>query len=408
MSLSYQKALPLLKIIIFLESFFVIIPIILLLYKSKGLSTGDFFLLQGIFGWIMVLLEIPTGYLGDILSRKKVLIISLFMWLIGSVYLIFAKGFMQILIVESLWAVAVSLKSGTIQAYLYDVLLEIHKEKENIKHQAEMDSLEAIAIGVSGILGGFMFAYDTMLPVYVECIIFALSLPLCFFLPEVFDSKRKISTGTSKMKDILNVTHYALKGHEEIKHLIWYQAFLLSGTLVLFWLIQGLMETYKFNSELFGIILFLIFISKSIFSKFVYKLTCLIGIKKIAVSLLPILLFSFISGFLLFFDSIYISWLVLIILIIPQIIVYGLASPVFTGLINGLVKSDERATILSISSMICRFLASIILIIMKPLTDNLGLNWAMLFAGMFFLMGIIPLVKLYRIVLFGQKYKRIF
>ena len=54
--------------------FLVAIPIVVPYWKSHGLSMEEIFWLQAIFSIIVVALEIPSGYISDLLSRKKTLI----------------------------------------------------------------------------------------------------------------------------------------------------------------------------------------------------------------------------------------------------------------------------------------------------------------------------------------------
>lgn len=57
-----------------LKSALFAIPVLVLYYNQKGVSIGDFFLIQGI-SWLFVfVLELPSGYIGDVFSRKYTLI----------------------------------------------------------------------------------------------------------------------------------------------------------------------------------------------------------------------------------------------------------------------------------------------------------------------------------------------
>ena len=69
------------------------LPVLMLYYEGKGVSVGDFFLIQGL-SWIFVfLIEIPTGYIGDIFSRKHTIISAFLMWIFGYLLWIFGYGF---------------------------------------------------------------------------------------------------------------------------------------------------------------------------------------------------------------------------------------------------------------------------------------------------------------------------
>ena len=90
------------------------LPVVMLFYNYKGLSMGDFFLIQGIFSLAVFVLEIPTGYIGDLFSRKHTLIIGNFIWIAGYLIWIFGKGFWAVLSGELIFSVTLSLISGTV------------------------------------------------------------------------------------------------------------------------------------------------------------------------------------------------------------------------------------------------------------------------------------------------------
>ena len=62
-TVSNKMALRLLKWSEFFYYFLVILPVIVVLYQNKGITVGDFFLIQGISALAAFVLEIPSGYL---------------------------------------------------------------------------------------------------------------------------------------------------------------------------------------------------------------------------------------------------------------------------------------------------------------------------------------------------------
>ena len=121
-----------------LKSALFAIPVLVLYYNQKGVSTGDFFLIQGI-SWLFVfVLELPSGYIGDVFSRKYTLISGFLFWILGYFIWIFGFGFWCLLIGELIFAVAISLVSGTVEAYLYDLLKRNKKEKTFHKKLSKM------------------------------------------------------------------------------------------------------------------------------------------------------------------------------------------------------------------------------------------------------------------------------
>ena len=133
------------------------LPVVMLFYNYKGLSMGDFFLIQGIFSLAVFVLEIPTGYIGDLFSRKHTLIIGNFIWIAGYLIWIFGKGFWAVLSGELIFAVTLSLISGTVEAYLYDLLKKRHKEEKFHQKYAKMEMLGNLMLTISTLTGAFIY-----------------------------------------------------------------------------------------------------------------------------------------------------------------------------------------------------------------------------------------------------------
>ena len=72
--------------------FMLFMPIIVLFYQENGLAMQDIFTLKAVYSVAIVALEIPSGYLADILGRKKTLIIGTTLGCLGFIIDDFAFG----------------------------------------------------------------------------------------------------------------------------------------------------------------------------------------------------------------------------------------------------------------------------------------------------------------------------
>jgi MFS family permease len=66
---------------------------------------------------------------------------------------------------------------------------------------------------------------------------------------------------------------------------------------------------------------------------------------------------------------------------------------VFTTYIHHRIKSDERATIMSIKQMYSTFISGIMMMLMKPLIDGFGIQWTMWITLAAMLLILYPLKK---------------
>jgi MFS family permease len=190
-TVSIDNATSVLKVANIFRYFLMIMPVIVLVYKDKGITTGDFFLIQGIFSFTVFLLEVPTGYIGDLFSRKKVMVISSLITFLAHTYLLATDGFINIMIVEMFWGLAAALMSGTMSAYLYDILEKQKKENIVMKEEGALASSKMMSTSIATFSGGVIYNYFganvliiiTSILMFISCILFSI-------LPDIKDNKR--------------------------------------------------------------------------------------------------------------------------------------------------------------------------------------------------------------------------
>ena len=68
-------------------------PIVVPFYESNGLSMKDIMILQAVYSIAIVVLEIPSGYLADVIGRRKTLIHRGCVWTVGIYHLQFQFWF---------------------------------------------------------------------------------------------------------------------------------------------------------------------------------------------------------------------------------------------------------------------------------------------------------------------------
>ncbi|MBF0199936.1 MAG: MFS transporter, partial [Desulfamplus sp.] len=75
-------------------------PIVALYYSENGLAAADIYLLQAIYSLSVAILEIPSGYMADIIGRKKSLVIGSILGALGYFVYSIAYDFQGFLIAE--------------------------------------------------------------------------------------------------------------------------------------------------------------------------------------------------------------------------------------------------------------------------------------------------------------------
>lgn len=379
-----------------LKSALFAIPVLVLYYNQKGVSTGDFFLIQGI-AWLFVFaLELPSGYIGDVFSRKYTIICGFFFWILGYFIWIFGFRFWCLLIGELIFAVAISLVSGTMEAYLYDLLKRNKKEKTFHKKLSKMKTLEGCGLLFSTFTGAFLFQYlGSNAPIWSSIACMFAGIMLLMYLPDVPESRRIVRKDKSKWQDILDICKYAIK-HPQIKWLIFFPAVYGTLTIILMWGLQPVMILHALPVFIFGFVVginafmrtFFAFISGKIIEKFALNGTIKILIFILTLATVGACLSAYVPDIFVY------VCLGLMILGSGSIV---LANVVTSTLINHQIQSHERSTILSVKSMMGRALGGCAMILLKPLFDTVGVGETFLISGLLLVPIIYFSFKLYKL-----------
>ena len=114
----------------FFQHFMLVMPIIVILFESKGVPLADVLLLQAWFAALIVVLEVPSGYVADLFGRRGAMMIGGVFLGLGNTWLVFAHGFWPLAAFEACLALAFSLISGADLALLYDTELALAESAE--------------------------------------------------------------------------------------------------------------------------------------------------------------------------------------------------------------------------------------------------------------------------------------
>jgi MFS family permease len=368
--------------------FMLIMPIIVLFFQENGLSMCEVFILQSVFSIAIVVLEVPSGYLADIVGRKVSIVAGCILAFAGYVAYSFSYGFWGFLIAELFLGFSTSFISGADSAMIYDTLLETGSEDEYKKIEGRMISVGNFSEGIAGLVGGFLAVVSLRTPFYFEAAITFFSIPVALSLVE--PARHKLDNSEGSVKSILRIVKYSLHEHAEVKWLIIYSALVTVSTLTMVWFIQPYLKLVGLPLALFGVVWAALQFSVGIFSFYAHKIELFVGRKTTLVSLIILTVIGY--CLLSIFQSI---WAIGFLLIFY--FVRGICYPVLKDYINKIITSDIRATVLSVTSLVRRLIFSIFGPVIGWVSDLYSLPVALMLCGIIFLFwGGISLLLLHR------------
>jgi MFS family permease len=378
--MSVNTALWILRISQFCRMFLPALAIIILIYTGKGVTVGDFFLIQGIFRLAAFLLEIPSGYLSDRFSRRHVLLFGAVLHVLGFVVIALAYGFWQIILGEALLGIASALFSGTLEAYTYDLLKRNKTQSHFLKEMGSVSTWGSAAGFIGTIIGPEIYKLtggNGNLLIWISALFAGFQFILCLILPELTEVVRKKQKNKSAFMDVIGITYHTMK-NAKLRTLILFPSLFAAFTVVIFWMLQPVMELSNVPVYLFGIYIGLNQFSRILASKYAYKVCNLLGeIKTSMLSILALVIGIVMSFIALHTSSMPVVYIAIgIMTLVPAL--HKLNDLQYNTLIHDDIDSKERGTVLSTRAMIATLFGSAMLSGTKYVYDAYGAEITML------------------------------
>lgn len=122
---------------------------------ARGYSLVEIGFAETIFHITSLLLEIPSGVLADVFGRKKMLIVSTIMTMIGNIIMIFSSNLFLICASMIFQAASYNFLSGSGDALAYDSLKMVSREAHYEKYASNQMVIYRLCGGISTLCAGF-------------------------------------------------------------------------------------------------------------------------------------------------------------------------------------------------------------------------------------------------------------
>lgn len=122
---------------------------------ARGYSLAEIGFAETVFHITSLLLEIPSGVLADLFGRKKMLLVSSFLRMIGNVVMILSGNLFMVCISLAFHAASYNFASGSGDALAYDSLKLVQREAYYEKYASNQLIIYRLCSGVSTMCAGF-------------------------------------------------------------------------------------------------------------------------------------------------------------------------------------------------------------------------------------------------------------
>lgn len=293
----------------------------------------------------MFLLEIPTGTIADLFSRKKSMFLACVFGIAAILVYLSHPHFGIFLLGEILFAVSFTLLSGADEAFIYDTLQALGQTKNSKKVFARWESFKLAGI-IIGALAGSVMAKFWGVKMPLLCQIAPLGLTMILVLTLKEPQNLKSGNRDDYFSILSRGINYFIR-HKILKILAFDLVSIAALTWLIIWFYQALLQAAGVDIIYFGAVHVLMCIVQIAIIENIRYLEKLLGGKKTLLFLSAIL-----AGFFYIILGLTHS-IALIIISIALCSGFGLArTPLFSNYMNKYIPSGERATILSIISMV--------------------------------------------------------
>ena len=230
-------------------------PISFLFYLHNGLNFSDFILFQSIFNITCLVAKIPMGFLGDIFSKKSMLIISYFLFMLRVILWIFFSGFYIVLAGEILYGLFKALYRGNVDSYIYDWLKKNNVEQNILPRYGKLSFWTSMGSALSCFVGVILYkAFGFRSILCIELILQIFALSLLFFIPNI--KSKTVKKKSKKYFRALGVSVIRITRNVKVNYYVYYSAILTGLTGVFVWNFQPLLKASSAPIILFGIVSF--------------------------------------------------------------------------------------------------------------------------------------------------------
>lgn len=154
------------------------------LFLLRSLTYSEYGVLSAIYSALVVLGEVPTGYVGDRLGRRASLLLSV-VFTVGSLGgFVVVEGFFAYAVLYALWALAMTFRSGSMDAWLYDTLDE-RLDTERFSHvRGRGDAIQNWTAAATMVGGGLLYGLEPTYPFIAAVVFNSLGVIVLLSLPK--------------------------------------------------------------------------------------------------------------------------------------------------------------------------------------------------------------------------------
>ncbi|MHA1647640.1 MAG: MFS transporter [Promethearchaeota archaeon] len=362
----------------FFYNFGLIWAIYLLYFRFLNYEFQEIGLFEAICSITIVLTELASGSLADIIGRRNTVILGNISMLILSLVLGLGSGGTLILIIAGIFnGLDFSFRSGARTALLYDTMIELNRADDFLKVSGRIHAFSLISKMLGMIIGSFLFLINPRIPYWIWSGFLIISIFILTFVKEPRTSPNQLKI-TELWQNMKSGVKFIFKN----KALLWFTAFFLLVDVFAesYWDIysQEHLIDLGLTTKWIGIIFAILTGFSSIASYYIADIEKRLGEK------LMLFLIIGVQGTLFFVMIIIKDWYWILIILFFLTIHRNFSWLLEENYRNKLIPSSMRAGVLSAASFLKNGLFGgwLIIWMFGLLIDSIGIRYVLLISAL--------------------------
>jgi len=342
-------------------------PIFMVFYQERaGLSLATVLWVQTYFMALRALLDVPFGLMADRTSRRRCLIVGMLSTGAGACLIVARPTLAVIIVAETLFAAGMALRSGADSALLYDTLKAGNGLARYPEAESRSQAVVALASGATAILGSVLAAYDLRWP-YAASVVASLVAALA--ARSLDEPALHVRRETVRLREAVVVAART----PAMRWTLALAAFVVSASHVFYFLQQPYLTAIGVPLALFGVVFAATKLVTAIVAASAHRVEARLGLTRTAavMTVVPVVGLGAMAT---------VHGALGAGVIVSRGCLDGLWMPLLNVLMNRLVPSTLRATMLSLQNLVSRLALAIVIALCGIATQRLGvfatLGWA--------------------------------
>ena len=350
-----------------------IVPVMSRIYLEHGASIENLAIFITIYSITVIILEVPSGMMADVLGRKKIFILSHIALMAYYITTLFSNSAVMLAFANLFHGVGRAFGSGSLEALLIDKAIEKEGEDNLKRINSQLIVLNSIALAVGAILGGILGTVGTGYNVLLTCII-VMEIVLLIISGIVIKEKWNRKTDRSLNENFSNQLRLigkTMKTSDLIRIMLFMSITLaMNLTLVEVYWQQKLLHILPENMGwFFGVVSCMGYVGLSLGSKIGEYISKKIDVEKIFWIfrvLLPCVIICLGQSF---------NWWMFLVIYIMTYIVWGIGDLQEGTIFHRHVENEYRASMLSVKSLFVKGGCAVTSLFSSVIIHSSGLSY---------------------------------